>query len=75
MLHAKLMEYKFKWCVLLTILASMLVLVNCDESSVKPSFVGASGTIFGRKDCPRCGKRPPNYNQGRLNGGARDPVA
>lgn len=32
------------------ILASMLVLVNCDESFVKPLFVGAFGTIFGRKD-------------------------
>ena len=59
MLLAKLMEYK----VLLTILAFILVLVNCDESSVKPSFGGASGTINGLKDCYGCNKVPhKNYD-------------
>ena len=55
MLLAKLMEYK----VLLTILAFILVLVNCDESSVKPSFGEASGTINGLKNCPGCNVRKP----------------
>ena len=61
MLHAKLMEYK----VLLTILAFIFVLVNCDESSVKPSFRGASRTINGTKHCRGCNTRSRNSRNPR----------
>ena len=65
MLHAKLMEYK----VLLTILAFIFVLVNCDESSVKPSFRGASRTINGTKSCRGCNTRS-RYSRTRCCGRA-----
>ena len=65
MLHAKLMEYK----VLLTILAFIFVLVNCDESSVKPSFRGASRTINRTKSCPGCNTRS-RYSRTRCCGRA-----
>ena len=42
------MDYKFKWCVLLTILAFILVLVNCDDLGVSPL-----------NDCPFCNTYPP----------------